>query len=260
MNSLPRFAYVQARIQSRYGSRAKTDVWLKLHTIDDPGSYLQVARQTPLRPWVLGINSTHSSHSVELALRQKYRAHVDEVARWMPGAWQSPIRWIKRLADLPILQYLAEGGDPINWMKSDPAIDGFTANEPALRLQAMRDAGCTSLVEAWQQDDLLIAGWLRHWNNICPATKAFKQGLHQMELLLHAQNQPSARQADAGLPTEYADIENRLRRIFRRYSFQPTAVCAYLASIAIDVQHIRSNLMQRMLFPAGDNYINAIAT
>ena len=260
MNSPPRFAYVQARIQSRYGSRAKTDVWLKLHTIDDPGSYLQVARQTPLRPWVLGINSTHNSHSVELALRQKYRAHIDEVARWMPGAWQNPIRWIKRLADLPVLQYLAEGSEPINWMKSDPAIDGLTANDPALRLQAMRDSGCTSLVEAWQQDDLLIAGWLKHWNNICPDNKAFKQGLYQMELLLHSQNQLSARQADTRLSVEYSDIEIRLRRIFRHYSFQPAAVCAYLASIAIDVQRIRSDLMQRMLFPTVDNYIGGMAT
>jgi len=260
MNSLPRFAYVQARIQSRYGSRAKKDVWLKLHTIDDLGSYLQVARQTPLRPWVLGINSTHSSHSIELALRQKYRAHVDEVAHWIPGPWQGPIQWIKRLADLPALQYLAEGGDPIDWMNSDPDVNGFTADNPALRLQAMREAGCTSLVDAWQQDDLLIAGWLRHWNNICPETKAFKQGLRQMELLLHSQNQLPARQADIGLPAKYVNVENRLRRIFRRYSFQPAAVCAYLASIAIDVQHLRSNLMQRRIFPADDNYIDGIAT
>jgi hypothetical protein len=259
MNSPSRFAYVQTRIQSRYGSRAKTEVWLKLHTIDDLGSYLQVARQTQLRPWVLGINSTHSSHSVELALRQKYRQHVDEVARWMPSAWQGPVQWIKRLADLPLLQYLAAGGEPVKWMSSDPAINGFTMEDPALRLQAMRDAGCTKLVEAWQQDDLLIAGWLRHWNSLCPDIKAFKQGLQQMELLLHSHNHLSARQADTGLAAGYADLENRLRTIFRRYTFQPAAVCAYLASIAIDVQHVRSDLMQRMLFSAGDKETEAIA-
>jgi hypothetical protein len=259
MSGPTRFAYVQARIQSRYGSRAKMDVWLKLHTIDDLGSYLQVARQTPLRPWVLGINSTHSSHSVELALRQKYRAHVDEVAGWMPDAWQSPVQWIKRLADLPVLQYLAEGGEPIKWMNSDPDINRFTADDPKLRLQAMRESGCNSLVEAWQQNDLLIAGWLRHWNSICPDIKPFRQGLRQMELLLHTQNQMPTIQADTGLPTEYADVDNRLRRVFRRYRFQPAAVCAYLASIASDVQHIRSDLIQRMLFPAGDNKTDGIA-
>ena len=73
MAGLASIAYAQTRIQSRYGERADASVWLKLHNIYDLGSYLQTAQQTPLRPWVLGLSSTHSSHDIEEVLRQKYR-------------------------------------------------------------------------------------------------------------------------------------------------------------------------------------------
>lgn len=248
MKSPSKFAYVQTRIQSRYGHRAKTDVWLKLNAIDDLGSYLQIARQTPLRPWVLGISSTHNSHDIELALRQKYRQHIKEVAGWMPSAWQKPIQWIIRLADLPVIQYLAAGGKAISWMDSDPAIADFTDDDTSLRLQAMRDADCTSLVEAWQHNDTLITGWLAHWNSLCPESGLFKPGLHKLEKLLLSQLKPHAPHSSKRVFAEYEYLNDHLRTIFRRYSFQPTAVAAYLASVAIDIQHIRSDLMRRCVF------------
>jgi len=148
MTNLSKFSYVQVRLQSRYGQRANEDVWLRLHNIHDLSSYLQVAQQTPLRQWVIGISSIHSSHEIELALRQKYRKHIDEVTNWVPAAWQKPVQWIKRFADLPVLQYLLAGGTPSHWMKADPDIREFTADDPALRLQAMTDAGCASLATA----------------------------------------------------------------------------------------------------------------
>jgi hypothetical protein len=157
------FAYAQARLQSRYGKRADAHVWLRLHNIQDFNSYLQVAQQTSLRPWVLGISTTHSSHDIELALRQKYRHHVDEVASWMPEDWQIPIQWIKRLADLSVLQYLLGESIPMNWMKSDPDINEFTDDDPAQRAQAMRQAGYASLTNAWRQGDSMFTGWLSYW-------------------------------------------------------------------------------------------------
>ena len=52
MTGLSDFAYAQVRLQSRFGQRADEHVWLRLHNILDLASYLQVAQQTPLRPWV----------------------------------------------------------------------------------------------------------------------------------------------------------------------------------------------------------------
>lgn len=248
MTELSGFAYAQARIQARYGKRADAHVWLRLHNIHDLASYLQVAQQTSLHPWVLGISSTHGSHDIELALRQKYRHHVDEVASWLPAVWQIPLQWIKRLADLSVLEYLLAEGAPLDWMKSDPDISDFAGDDPTLRSQAMREADCASLVNAWQQGDTMFTGWLSYWNQIRPRKQAYNNGLQHVEKVLHEQLQLHARQTGVPLPTDYEVMDDKLRAIFRRYAFQPAAVCAYLAIIAIDVHHIRSDLMQRLFF------------
>lgn len=248
MAGLTVFAYAQTRIQSHYGERADAGVWLKLHNIQDLGSYLQTAQQTALRPWVLGLSSTHNSHDIEQALRQKYRQHVDEVASWMPIKWQRPLQWIKRLADLPTLQYLLAGGEPLGWMKSDPEISDFTADDLQLRVQLIRDAGNEALVDSWQQHGSLLSGWLSQWNSIRPKSIYFDQGLKPLEKLLLEQMQLQTRQQGATLPTDYEIMLDRLRLVFRRNAFQPAAICAYLAIVAIDVHRLRSDLMLRLFF------------
>jgi hypothetical protein len=246
-------AYVQARIQSRYGGRADASVWLRLHNIQDLGSYLQTAQQTPLRPWVLGLGATHSSHDIELALRQKYRHHVDEVANWMPLNWQQPLRWIKRLVDLPVLQYLAMGGEPLDWMKADPDLSNFTAADLSIRLRNIMELGNGRLIKTWQQSGSMLSGWLAEWNSMRPGSIRFDKGLQQMEKLLHEQVLQQTKHRDIMLHNDYESIVDRLRLIFRRYAFQPAAVCAYLFIVAIDLHHIRSDLMQRLLFTQVQN-------
>jgi hypothetical protein len=241
-------AYAQARIQSRYGDRADPQVWLKLHNIHDLGSYLQSAQQSPLRPWVLGISASYSSHDIELVLRQKYRYHVDEVAGWMPLRWQRPLRWIKRLVDLPALQHLASGGEPMAWMTKDPALTDFTVDDPLLRIHAMRDAGQGPLVDAWQQDGTMLSGWLTHWNKLSPGSLRSDDGLARLEKVLREGMQRVERQKGPVSPTDYEALLDTLRLIFRRHAFRPAAVCAYLVIIATDLHRLRSDLMQRMYF------------
>jgi hypothetical protein len=241
-------AYVQARIQSRYGDRADTDVWLRLHNIQDLGSYLQTAQQTPLRPWVLGLGATHSSHDIELALRQKYRRHVDDVASWMPHDWRRPLCWIKRLVDLPALQYLATGGEPLDWMRSDPDLNGFTAADLSTRLQNIMEVGNGRLIKTWQQNGSMLSGWLAEWNSIRPGSIRYDKGLQQMERLLHEQTLQLTKHSDKIMHNDYETIIDHLRLIFRRYAFQPAAVCAYLFIVAIDLHRVRSDIMQRLLF------------
>jgi hypothetical protein len=36
--------------------------------------------------------------------------------------------------------------------------------------------------------------------------------------------------------------------MFRRYTFQPAAACAYLAIVALDIHRIRADLLQRVFF------------
>jgi predicted Zn-dependent peptidase len=63
---------------------------------------------------------------------------------------------------------------------------------------------------------------------------------------------PQTNQAYVTLPTDYDLLTNSLRIIFRRYAFQPAAICAYLAIIAVDIHRIRSDLMQRLLFQSNE--------
>jgi hypothetical protein len=247
-------AYAQARIQSRYGSRADATVWLKLQNIHDLGSYLQTAQQTPLRHWILGISATHSSHEIELTLRQKYRGHIDEVANWVPASWRRPLHWLKRIHDLPAMQYLATGGTPLEWMKKDPDLADFTDASQGVRVQAMREAGCSSLVDALHRDGNLLEGWMREWHRIRPRSKHRDQGFAELERLVYqlilsqTRAHTHAHSEDDVLPADYDAISKRFRRIFRRHAFQPASVFAYLAIIMIDLHRIRSDLIQRHLF------------
>jgi hypothetical protein len=258
VTSLSGFAYAQARLQSRYGERADEHVWLRLHNIADLGSYLQVAQQTPLRPWVLGIGPGHDSHEMELALRQKFRHHVDEVAGWLPANWQSALQWVKRLPDLPVLQYLLSSGAPADWMKLDPEISQFSAVDATMRLPAMSAAGCDSLVNAWLRGESMLDGWLLQWNELTPRSAVFNEGLQRLEhTLLQQLHIQTGRSSDEGeeyvaLAVDYEQITDSLRRCFRQYAFQPAAACAYLAIIAVDMHHIRSDLMRRLFFQESD--------
>ncbi|NNJ96269.1 MAG: hypothetical protein HKP12_03845 [Gammaproteobacteria bacterium] len=250
---IPGTAYAQARIQSRYGRRADAGVWLKLHKIHDLSSYLQTAQQMPLRHWVLGLGTNHSSHQIELTLRQKYRSHVDEVAGWMPTDWRKSLQWVKRLVDLPVLQYLVDGGEPLTWIRSDPDISNFIADDPTQCLQAIRRAGNGVMVDKWQQSGSILTGWLTQWNALRPESSLQNQGIARLQRLLlerklHAQMQLQSKHQEAMSPTEYEIINERLRLVYRRYAFLPAAVFAYLAMVALDIHRLRNDLMQRLYF------------
>ncbi len=246
------FAYAQARMQARFGSFPDNTAWLKLQNVLELGSYLQVAGQTSLRPWVLGLSAMHTSHEIERALRQKYRRQVDEVASWLPPGWQPAFRWIKCLGDLPALQYLMAGGEPLQWMDSDPDISDFTDDDPEIRQSALKVAGYARLVDAWQQGDLILTAWLSHWNRIRPKTPDFEQGLLSAEKLLRKQIEGDPENTDTDSPKDYEAIAAECRPVFRRYAFQPAAACAYLALVGIEFQRLRSELMQRLFFQAGE--------
>ncbi len=249
MSSTVSFAYAQARLQARFGERPDEHVWLRLHGNGELGSYLQAARQSTLRKWVLGISPTHDSHDIELALRQKFRSHVDEVANWLPQPWRAAVQWTRCLPDLPALQHLLGGGVPAAWMRRDPLLASFIDADAMLHLRTQHAADCTRLAEQTAQDETLLQGWLRHWHELQPKTTfadaRFKQSMKHLQTLLHAQLSP---QRDATTPMLREALAHRLSTAFRRYSFQPASACAYLALTAFDLERLRGDLVQRALF------------
>ena len=86
-----------------------------------------------------------------------------------------------------------------------------------------------------------------------PKSVYIDQGLKPLEKLLQQQMQLETTQQGIALPSDYEIILDRLRLIFRRYAFQPAAVCAYLVIVAIDLHRVRGDLMQRLFFQAGQD-------
>ena len=162
------------------------------------------------------------------------------------GAGQSS--GLKRIADLPVLQHLLAGGESLDWMKSDPDIKDFIADDPMLRIQAARDAGHTIMLNSWQKSGSMLAGWMAQWRRVCPLSSSPDRGLRSLEKLLHQQLQVQAQQQTVAQHADYEQLLDKLRVIFRRHAFQPAAVIAYLAMVAVDLHRIRSHLMQRMYF------------
>ena len=86
-----------------------------------------------------------------------------------------------------------------------------------------------------------------------PKSMYHDRGLKLLEKLLQQQMQLETTQQGIALPTDYEIILDRLRLIFRRYAFQPAAVCAYLVIVEIDLHRVRGDLMQRLFFQAGQD-------
>jgi hypothetical protein len=248
MSDVARFAYVQARLQARHGARPDEGVWRRLDTVGELGNYLQVARNTALRPWVGGLQVSHGAHDIELSLRQQYRRYIDEVAHWMPGRWRGSVRWVRRLLDLPALQYLLTGAAAPAWMREDPELRGFTAADTALRVQAVRSSDCAVLLDGWQGGDPLYAAWLDHWRDLWPGSSRQAVGLESLARLLRRHIGALHLYPVAPSAPLREGLLQRLNSSFRRYSFQPAAAFAHLGLVALDLEKLRGQLLRRVLF------------
>jgi hypothetical protein len=248
MNTSARFAYAQARLQARHGMRPDEQVWRRLESVGDPGAYLQVARNTTLRPWVAGLQTGHGAHDIELALRQQYRRTIDEVAHWMPAGWRGPVSWVRRLPDLPALQYLLTGAATPGWMRDDPQLQTFASDTPAGRVQALQSSDCAPLLKGWQRGETLYAAWLDHSRSLWPEDTRHVAGLEALARLLRRHLGALSLYSVAASAPLHETLLRELNRAFRRYSFQPAATFAHLGLVALDAQKLRAQLLRRTLF------------
>ena len=243
------FAYAQARLQSRHGERPGPLDWRRVQGVEDVTHYLQVARRTRLGRWVEELHGDHDSDAVELALRRQFREYIDEVARWLPQPWRDNAKWLKRLPDLPALQHLLSGRDPLPWMSGDANLQSFVQGDSEQRRRALQESDCGPLVAAWERGEPLAGAWFRHWRDTW--IKHGPQGIEQVADRVQRFLQASAGADDDSFEQRCAVLQTQLTVLFRRHSFQPAACYAHLALIALDLMRLRADLLRRIWFGAG---------
>lgn len=248
MQEAARFRYVQARLQARHGDRADDRVWRRLDSVGNLANYLQTAGQTTLRVWTNGLHDGNSSHDIELTLRRNFRGYVEEIARWQPARWAAVVRPLAQLPDLPALQHLLGGGTAPAWMLNDPELSACSSENLAARATALDTAGRAYLADAVQRNIALPQAWLDHWRSQWPQAPQQTAGLKHLGVLLieHAREV----QSDTGTQTDRLRerLLNRLTAAFRRYSFQPAAACAHIGIVALELERLRSDLIERAVF------------
>ena len=249
MKHRARYAYVQARLQARHGQRPDEALWGRLQGVGDLAGFIQIARKTALRPWVLGLHASQGSHDIELALRRQFRSYVDGVSDWIPGRWGKAVRWVKRLPDLPALQQLLTAEPVPVWILDDPELRRFGSESPAARIEALENSDCAALIQAWKQGGSLGEGWLQHWQTLWPDNSVYRRGLEYFTRLFELHIQALHAESGVSSGARREALAQQLVVAFRRYSFQPTAVYAHLALTALDLERLRGNLARRALFP-----------
>ncbi len=223
-------------------------VWRRLASTGDFANYLAAARRTPLRPWIEGIQSAETSHALEVHLRQRFRRYVEDVAHWQPVEWRASVSWVGRLPDLPALQHLLQTETPPAWMREDAALGEFTPDSKSAATDTLPGSDHAYLSKAWQEGIPLYAAWFEQWQRLWPAKNRLRSGLIQLGRLIrqHIEDEQTAALPASGNLQEA--LARGLNSAFRRSSFKPAAACAHLGLVALDLQRLRAELVQRALF------------
>ncbi len=244
------FEYAQARIQARYARRPSESVWTQLDAAQGFAAYLEGARTTVLRPWVESLSGRSDVHDVEHSIRGTLYTSIHTTARWVPGPWSGAVTWLQWLVYLPALEYLLGGGRVLAWMREGHRLRPYLADSSKAREQALAAAGGAYLVEAWESERTLLAGWLDGWRASWPRDGSERLAALQAltELLVEHVRRFSAAPPASGWSGRRS-LAKRLELRFRRHALTPAAVFAYLALLALDLERLRGGLVRRVLFP-----------
>jgi len=243
-----RFAYSQARLQSRLGARPTSGDWQHFTATRDVGALLQLLRSTSFARWVDRLPSRPDVHQVERRLREEWMAAVDEVAGWQPAYWRPGTAWLRWLPYLPPLQKLARGGRPSAWMRGDPVLGPIVAREPRERLAALATGPLRSLRDGFADPPDVAGAWLRHWRSLWPAAEAQRQPLARLArtVLAHLEGIVGA-PAEASSIETLQSLERRLGLLLRRHPLSPATSAAFLGLLALDVRRLQGALAVRSL-------------
>ena len=235
-------------MQARHGARPDENIWRHLQGTSDFANYLQLARHTPLRHWVMTLDPGQGSDEIEDELRRLFRRHVDEVAGWVPPAWRPAVSWVRRLPDLPALQYLLGGGPVPAWLQHDPELRELGCLPVASRHEVMEHSDCHIFLTASRAGESFPDIWMQHWRTLWPRMSRQDQGLEKLGQVLHGYLRVLQADSCDSVQGRCETLHAQLVGAFRRYSFQPAAVFSYLALTALELARLRGDLLVRQLF------------
>jgi len=239
--------YAQARMQARFGERPDESLWQAMVGATQVESALKIARSSSLARWIAGLDAASDGHTIELALRARWRECVAELASWLPPRWQAAMLWTSMLPDLPALMHLARGGAPLDWMRRDPLLQPYALADDETRIVRLRNEALAFAAPHWEaiirskksddtNDVRLLAAWRDEWRRRWPRW-GDREGFEAL-----------ARWIDIHLRRPIAgdreDALRRLRKLFREVALHPAAAFVYLAFIALDLSHLRSVLLR----------------
>jgi hypothetical protein len=247
VSSRGQFAYAQARLQARLGSRDDPAELQRAHSARDLPGLLAAVRSTGLRRYAARLAPGMDVHELERHLRNEWTGLVDEVAQWQPTAWQDAVRWLRWLPWLPLLQKLARGGRPPAWARSDPVLGTLVAMEPALRGAALTRSPLRPMQAALAapNSDLAATVWLGHWRALWPqdrhAARALERIVQDVAVCGSLLRDDSTR--DSGEPLRA--LSQRLLRRFRQNPLAPAAAVAYLGLEGLALLSLRGAVLSR---------------
>ncbi|GIK84543.1 MAG: hypothetical protein BroJett026_00240 [Betaproteobacteria bacterium] len=231
--------YAWARVAARQSRRPDAAEWHRVETPRSLAGVLDAARGGGLEPWVEGLDGRAHAHAIEAHLRARWRARVDEVARWMPDEWRPAVRWCAWLPDLPLLRTLARG-DALPAGVDDPAWHDARPGPPRA------PSPLAPLAPAWRVGGDVARAWSDAWRHRWPRRDATLAALDRTV----AAHVAAFRTADAGTgPALRAAFAVALRSLFRRATASPAAVFVHLAQCLLDGERLRGELLRRAALP-----------
>jgi len=245
----PGFAYVQARVQARFGHLADDTLCHRLAADRGLSSFLEEARGTPLAHWLAGFSRFSDTHHMEQGLRLRFHELVEETAEWVPEAWREAVTWVDWLPELPLIRYLLRGDPAPQWTLAAPLLGPHLKQADSDIRQALKRAGAAALLPRAAQPRSLGQRWVSHWRTLWPdCSGPEREGLEQLITLTHRHGVAfAAAPPDQGW-AQRAELRAKLRKLFRHSALQPTALFAYLALAATELERLRGTLAQRAAY------------
>ena len=244
------FVYAQARMQARLGERLSEASWRVLESTLSLPQYLTSARSTALASRVHHFSTSVTTHTIERALRNDWRADVAAASRWAPESWSPAVAWTAWLPYLDALASLAGDEPTLPWMHSDAVLSGVALDDVSARQLAIAAAPFGVLADG-KSPAAMRSRWFDHWTGLQPrVTDEEAAGLALIvagvQRYLAAIRLPGAgrnKRRDAR-----AQLDALGTALAHRHAEQPVAIFAYLSLVALDLQRLRDGLLRRALF------------